>query len=132
MSRIVIKSTDQTLRSLFTGLSYDLNNHTLVSGFDVIINRISDVTGLSRTKILASRLNDSQTPRELLEALHVICPRLTESYRRGISSFLRAQSARPQGPSRLAGMQVLSALLLRDAAYRSFVDKQPHLSNAIQ
>lgn len=132
MSKIVIKSADQTLHSLFSGLSYDVNNHTLVSGLDVIINRISDVTGLSKTKILASNLNDSQTPRELLEALHIICPRLTDSYRREISSFIRAQTARPQGPSRLAGTQVLSALLLRDAAYRSFADKQPHLSNAIQ
>lgn len=132
MSKIVIKSADQTLRSLFAELNYDQNNHTLASGFDVIIDRISDVTGLSKTKILASRLNDSQTPRELLEALHTLCPRLTDSYRRGISSFLRAQTARPQGPSRLAGTQVLSALLLGDAAYRSFVDRQPHLTNAIQ
>lgn len=132
MSKIVIKSADQTLRSLFQELSYDLNNHTTVSGFDVIISRISDATGLSKAKILASSLNDSQTPRELLEALHVICPRLTDSYRRGISSFLHAQAVRPQGPSRSAGTQVLSALLLRDAAYRSFVDRQPRFSHAIQ
>lgn len=132
MSRIVIRSADQTLRSLFNGLNYDLNDHTTTTGFDVVVRHISDLTGLSREKILKSSLGDSQTPRELLESLHVVCPRLTDFYRRGVSSFIRAQTARPQGPSRTAGAQVLSALLLRDEAYRSFSSKQPHLTNAVQ
>lgn len=132
MSKIVIESADQTLRSLFSKLDYDLNNHTVTYGFDLVIKRISDATGLDKKKIVTSSLRDLQTAKELLEAIPAICPRLTDSYRRGISSFLRVQATRPQGPSRVAGAQVLSVLSLGDRAYRSFIDKQPHLSNAVQ
>lgn len=132
MAKIIIRSANQTLRSLFSGLDYESNNHTITSGFDLVVKHLSELTGVSKDRILASKLGDSQTPRELLEAVHIVCPRLTDFYRRGISSFIRAQTARPQGASRLAGAQVLSALLLQDVAYRSFSSKQPHLSNAVQ